>query len=233
MAQGTRVTSNLLHDNTQDLFMEVNHGPFLIDHNLLLSGNLARLVAGRRLCAQPDQLGQIEARTETRETPYFTPHTVADMRLSDIKKDRLPLPQQPVRRRQWHGRLQHLGLHSAGQRQRLSGRRQPEHRRRRHGGQTGLQSRRESDRRSRRRMVARNGGRSRLALRAGPPLVTTELLGTAVVPNAPFVQPDGTPYRLDRDYSRAARNAANPSPGPFEFTTDSTLRLKVWPLSDP
>ena len=33
MAQGARVTGNLLHDNdgTQDLFFEVNHGPFLID----------------------------------------------------------------------------------------------------------------------------------------------------------------------------------------------------------
>ncbi len=50
-----------------------------------------------------------------------------------------------------------------------------------------------------------------------------------VVPNAPFVQPDGTPYRLDKDYSGAARDAANPAPGPFEFTTDSTVRLRVWP----
>ncbi len=36
-------------------------------------------------------------------------------------------------------------------------------------------------------------------------IVTTELLGTALVPNAPFVQPDGTPYRLDKDYSGAWR----------------------------
>jgi alpha-N-arabinofuranosidase len=41
MTQGTRVTRNLLHDNgpSEDLFVEVNHGPFLVDNNILLSGN--------------------------------------------------------------------------------------------------------------------------------------------------------------------------------------------------
>lgn len=38
MAQGTRITRNLCHDNTtEDLFLEVNHGPFIVDHNLFLS----------------------------------------------------------------------------------------------------------------------------------------------------------------------------------------------------
>ena len=37
MTQGTRVTGNLLHDNSQDLFVEVNHGPFLVDNNIFLS----------------------------------------------------------------------------------------------------------------------------------------------------------------------------------------------------
>ena len=39
MAQGARVSRNLLHDNdgSQDLFFEVNHGPFMVDHNICLS----------------------------------------------------------------------------------------------------------------------------------------------------------------------------------------------------
>ena len=38
MTQGTRVTGNLLHDNgRKDLFVEVNHGPFLVDNNIFLS----------------------------------------------------------------------------------------------------------------------------------------------------------------------------------------------------
>lgn len=39
MTQGTRVTRNLLHDNDvyEDLFIEVNHGPYVVDNNILLS----------------------------------------------------------------------------------------------------------------------------------------------------------------------------------------------------
>ena len=38
MAQGTRVSANLFHDNRdQDLFVEVDHGPFLVDNNIFLS----------------------------------------------------------------------------------------------------------------------------------------------------------------------------------------------------
>ncbi|SDB02495.1 right-handed parallel beta-helix repeat-containing protein [Butyrivibrio sp. INlla16] len=56
-AQGTRVTQNFFHDNTppegceiksglslgEDLFVEVSHGPTLIDHNLMLSDISCRL----------------------------------------------------------------------------------------------------------------------------------------------------------------------------------------------
>ena len=39
MAQGTRVSGNLFHNNGQDLFVEVDHGPFVVDNNLFLSPN--------------------------------------------------------------------------------------------------------------------------------------------------------------------------------------------------
>ncbi len=56
-AQGTRVTQNFMHDNVppegtiiddglslgEDIFIEVSHGPTLIDHNLLLSDISARI----------------------------------------------------------------------------------------------------------------------------------------------------------------------------------------------
>ena len=35
--QGTRFTRNVLHDNARDLYVEVSHGPFLVDHNVLAS----------------------------------------------------------------------------------------------------------------------------------------------------------------------------------------------------
>jgi hypothetical protein len=39
MAQGTRVSGNLCYNNDYvDFFPEVDHGPYLVDNNLLLSG---------------------------------------------------------------------------------------------------------------------------------------------------------------------------------------------------
>ncbi|WP_103062316.1 right-handed parallel beta-helix repeat-containing protein [Actinomyces qiguomingii] len=36
-AQGTRVTRNVYRRNTRDLFIEVSHGPYLVDHNVFAS----------------------------------------------------------------------------------------------------------------------------------------------------------------------------------------------------
>jgi alpha-N-arabinofuranosidase len=63
-AQGTRLTQNLLHDNqapegtpifdystvNQDIFVEVSHGPTLIDNNILLSKTSIRLCAQGVAC---------------------------------------------------------------------------------------------------------------------------------------------------------------------------------------
>jgi hypothetical protein len=74
--QGTRVTRNLLHGNSRDLFVEVSHGPYVVDHNVLASpvaieifsqggAYLHNLVAGTvRLEPVVD-----------RATPYHVPHS--------------------------------------------------------------------------------------------------------------------------------------------------------------
>jgi alpha-L-arabinofuranosidase len=64
-------------------------------------------------------------------------------------------------------------------------------------------------------------------------VVTTKLLGKAKIPDALFEQPDGTAYRLDTDYFGKKRNAENPAPGPIEFTSGKTIRVKVWPGPGP
>jgi alpha-L-arabinofuranosidase len=35
--QGTRVSKNLFYNNTRDLYVEVSHGPYIVDHNILAS----------------------------------------------------------------------------------------------------------------------------------------------------------------------------------------------------
>ncbi len=59
--------------------------------------------------------------------------------------------------------------------------------------------------------------------------MTTQLLGKAKIPDAPFEQTDGTPYRLDTDYFAEKRSVDNPAPGPFVSTGEKQVRLKVWP----
>ncbi|HEX5203287.1 MAG TPA: right-handed parallel beta-helix repeat-containing protein [Actinoplanes sp.] len=74
--QGTRITRNVYYGNSRDLFVEVSHGPYLVDHNVLGSkasfesfsqggAFVNNLVAGTvRLEAVPD-----------RATPYHRPHS--------------------------------------------------------------------------------------------------------------------------------------------------------------
>ena len=58
-------------------------------------------------------------------------------------------------------------------------------------------------------------------------LVTTDLLGKAKTPDLPYEQPDGSPYRIDTDYLGRKRNTTNPCVGPFEYTGNDKLELKV------
>jgi len=79
MAQGTRVSRNLLHDNTShDLFLEVNHGPFVVDNNLLLSPVSVLDISEGGAFAHNLFAGKIITRAELdRETPYHRPHDTA------------------------------------------------------------------------------------------------------------------------------------------------------------
>ena len=74
--QGTRVTRNVLHDNTRDLFVEVSHGPYVVDHNVF--GSKASLES---ICQGGAYVGNLFAGTVLvtsvmeRATPYHLPHS--------------------------------------------------------------------------------------------------------------------------------------------------------------
>ena len=90
-AQGTRITQNLLHDNerpefakqlkggmcSQDIFVEVGHGPTLIDNNILLSDASLRIategvaMVHNLICGALTVVG---GGTGPRYTPYHMPH---------------------------------------------------------------------------------------------------------------------------------------------------------------
>ena len=98
-AQGTRITQNLLHDNqkpefakqlqggmmSQDLFVEVGHGPTLIDHNILLSDVTLRFategvaMVHNLICGSFTAVGEgtdtiTDGVLRQRFTPYHIPH---------------------------------------------------------------------------------------------------------------------------------------------------------------
>ena len=86
MAQGTRITGNLLYDNsTDDLFVEVDHGPFLVDNNLLLSGLSLLDMSEGGAYAHNLFTGRILSRPEPRRsTPYHKAHSTAIAGLDSI-----------------------------------------------------------------------------------------------------------------------------------------------------
>ncbi len=100
-AQGTRVTQNLFHDNClphphlmcdaamvgigEDIFVEVSHGPTLIDHNLLLSTRSLKLptqgvavvhnlLAGSLTAVSRGTDNGAATLKSPRYTPYHVPH---------------------------------------------------------------------------------------------------------------------------------------------------------------
>lgn len=102
-AQGTRVTRNLFHDNTvpfehllteeaksaeaigEDIFIEVSHGPTLVDHNLLLSRRsfkmptqgvavIHNLIAGSIAAVGTGVNNGAKTLQSPRYTPYHVPH---------------------------------------------------------------------------------------------------------------------------------------------------------------
>jgi alpha-N-arabinofuranosidase len=87
MAQGTRVTANCFHDNEdRDLFLEVNHGPFMVDNNLFLSAVSLLDVSEGGAFVHNLFAGSIVSQPEpNRETPYHPAHSTAIAGLARIQ----------------------------------------------------------------------------------------------------------------------------------------------------
>jgi len=232
MTQGTRVTRNLLHDNgpDDDLLVEVNHGPFMVDHNLFLSpislfdrsqggAYVHNLFAGR-FRVMPER---------GRRTPYHEAHSTKITGLRNI----------PGGDNRFYNNIfvDPAGLSSYDElamRSHMAGNVFL------HGAAPSRYEKKplvqpEFDPAI--RLSEKQGGgylHIRLdeawAAQQVQPIVTTELLGKATVPELPFVQPDGSPYHLRTDYFGDERDAGNPCPGPFALPGGGEQAMNVWSL---
>jgi hypothetical protein len=59
-------------------------------------------------------------------------------------------------------------------------------------------------------------------------VVTTELLGKALISDQGYVNPDDSPITIDTDYLGNARNRRNPTVGPLENPGPGKQTFKVW-----
>ncbi|HEY3369497.1 MAG TPA: right-handed parallel beta-helix repeat-containing protein, partial [Prolixibacteraceae bacterium] len=86
MAQGTRVSGNLFYDNSlEDIFLEVNHGPFIVDNNILLSPVSIRTQSEGGAYLHNLVTGVVQMWPDpNRFTPYFVPHSTDMAALTTI-----------------------------------------------------------------------------------------------------------------------------------------------------
>ncbi len=74
--QGTRVSRNLLYANNRDLFVEVSHGPYVVDHNVLASAASVEVVAQGGAYVSNLVGGTVRLEpVPDRSTPYHVPHS--------------------------------------------------------------------------------------------------------------------------------------------------------------
>ncbi|QBG49144.1 carbohydrate-binding protein [Verrucomicrobia bacterium S94] len=76
MTQGTRVSQNLFHGNmSEDLFLEVNHGPCVIDNNLFLSSTSVSDWSQGSAFIHNLIAGNVWVSPQERQTPYHPAHS--------------------------------------------------------------------------------------------------------------------------------------------------------------
>jgi hypothetical protein len=237
MAQGTRITGNLLYDNsTDDLFMEVDHGPFVVDNNIMLSPLNLRDWSEGGAYAHNLFAGRVDSRTEPRRsTPVHKAHSTVVAGLMSIEggdnrffnnifvgEGAAPQTAEAADPLRYGG----YGLWVYNHRSQPLAT----------GGNVYVNGARPYVNEQAARM---EGGRPALAEVGGGMVlrwpvevkaqgtrpVTTELLGKAKTPGLGYENADGSPLRLDQDYAGKARDSARPWPGPFE---GFSAGRKVW-----
>jgi len=227
MTQGTRVSGNLMHDNSEmDLFSEVNHGPYVVDNNIFLSPSSIVDMSQGGTFAHNIIMGNISRSGQARRTPYHVPHSTELIGLSDIgggdnrfynniiagnngldvyKKAKYPTSVDGnvylKDAKPYDGEINFVNLPQFDPKVKL---------------------------------VEKNGAvyldftLPELKADWNHKLVTTELIGQAVVTYAPFENPDGSPLKIDVDYFGNKRDASNLSAGPFQKIEIGKNTIKVW-----
>jgi alpha-N-arabinofuranosidase len=249
MAQGTRVSGNLFHENSgEDLFVEVDHGPFVVDNNLFLSTTSLLDMSEGGAYVHNLFAGKIASTEELkRETPYHSAHRtlVAGLAVTKGGDNRFynnvfvgvpgspaetPKPDDPHRRFAGYG----LWVYDARELALQTGGNIYYRGAKPYGKETGGVVHEELDPEVR---LLEEGGWPIFHLNLGPELkrdsttlVTAALLGKAKIPGLPYENADGSRLKVNTDYYGNKRSKSKPTAGPFENPGIGPLVHTVWPV---
>ena len=228
MAQGTRVSANLFHDNDRDVFVEVDHGPFLLDNNLLLSSASLQTMSQGGAYVHNLFAGAIKVPAfDTRQTPFLKEHSTAIAGLHDNPRgdDRYynNLFVGPADLTQYDN--VELPVWMDGN-VFLKGAKPSKHEPSplvEQNFDPGMQLVEKAD-----GLYLKFGFDKTWTNERTRKLVTTALLGKTAISHLPYEQPDGSPIRIDTDYLGDSRSKSHPTPGPFEHLNRLDFTVKVW-----
>ena len=255
MAQGVQVKNNLMNDNGLDIFLEVDHGPMLVSNNVLLSTISLLMNSSGAAFVHNIFAGKMNVISyDSRLTPYHKPHSTYVAGLHDnpagdiqfinnlfinganageYKRSILPV-------------LFNGNVYTKGTVRAVSGDKQ------RSFGEISAAAKEKIKNVGDKEAVEKNfianenfdadakliteGDKIYLEISLNQKwvteqkrtLVTTASLTKAIVPGLPFENVDGSPLKIDFDYSGNKRNVLNPSPGPFEILKNGKQKIRLW-----
>jgi hypothetical protein len=241
MTQGTRITSNVCYNNDfADLFSEVNHGPYLVDNNIFMSGIqnwsqggafVHNIIAGKTIINP----------VRDRYTPYHVPHSTELMGVGNIAcgDDRIynniyiatdydiTTPGKPY---DGYGLEAYNQLETnlpvfTGSNLYYNGAKPYQHEAdsvKLDAFDPGI-------------AIIEEGGSIYLKVSIDEALkkidsrtITSESLGIPLMVNHRYENRDGSALVINKDYFGQARDPEHPTVGPFENPGEGDLNMKVW-----
>ena len=256
-AQGARVTGNLLYNNdaSEDLFVEVNHGPMIIDNNILLSEISLLNASQGTTFANNLMAGKVQTRSAgNRFTQYHFPHSTQVMGLMTIilGDDRfynniLASDKDSLQSSQQHGLNVYNDFPDASYKWKFNGSLNRANKQKFPTFIDGnlylnkaLPSNIDSNKIENRNLNPNislteevDGYYLNITVdesfaNVKTNIVDTQLMGVALQTETPFENVDGSPITLTEDYFGKARTTKVPLVGPFNNLKLGKNKIKVW-----
>ena len=228
MGQGAQITGNLFNDNSRDLFLEVDHGPILVDNNIFLSPQNLHSCSRGVAFAHNYFGGSLSVVGDDRVIPFLKPHATAIAGFHNF---------QPGDDRFYNnifaGKVDLRKYDGTNSSCRMT-------------GNVFFNGAIPSARETNALVYSRFNPEFKLEQRANGwylngridpqwqspsncSLVTSRLLGKTEISDEFFEQANGASLRLSTDYFGEHRRKLHLAPGPFANLSAITMPVKVWP----